>query len=112
MNILGIHGGVTVSQHDAAAALIVDGSLVCCIEEERLTRVKMSTGILPIRSIRACLKEGNLSINDIDLIIFPGETYKDIIPRIREWIIHHFGYSPKIEVINHQTAHIASSKPD
>ena len=74
MNILGIHGGVTVNQHDAAAALVVNGTLVCCIEEERLTRVKNSTGILPVRSINACLKEGNLSINDIDLIIIPGET--------------------------------------
>ena len=37
MNILGIHGGVTVNQHDAAAALIIDGVLKCCIEEERLS---------------------------------------------------------------------------
>ena len=88
MNILGIHGGVTASQHDAAAALIVDGSLVCSIEEERLIRIKTPYATLPIRSIRACLKEGNLTINDIDLIITPGETYKDIIPRTKEWIIH------------------------
>ena len=109
MNILGIHGGVTTGQHDAAAALIVDGSLVCSIEEERLIRVKTPYATLPIRSIRTCLKEGNLTINDIDLIITPGETYKDIIPRTKEWIIHHFGYSPKIESMHHQTAHIASS---
>ena len=109
MNILGIHGGVTLGQHDAAAALIVDGSLVCCVEEERLTRVKSSWGILPVQSMRACLKEGNLSINDIDLIITPGETYKDIVPRTKLWVSHHFGYSPEVEAINHQTAHIASS---
>ena len=59
--------------------------------------------------MRACLKEGNLSINDIDLIITPGETYKDIIPRTKLWVSHHFGYSPEVEAINHQTAHIASS---
>ena len=109
MNILGIHGGITLSQHDAAAALIVDGSLVCCIEEERLNRVKNPMGVLPVQSIRACLKEGNLSINDIDLIITPGETYNDIIPRTKEWITHQFGYSPNIKAMNHQTAHIASS---
>ena len=97
MNILGIHGGVTAHQHDPAAALIVDGSLICFVAEERVNRVKNSFATLPIRSIRACLKEGNLTINDIDLIITPGETYKDIISRTKEWIIHHFGYSPKIE---------------
>ena len=43
MNILGIHGGITINQHDAAAALIVDGSLVCCIEEEGLVHQKFPT---------------------------------------------------------------------
>ena len=53
MNILGIHGGVTISQHDAAAVLIQDGTLVCAVEEERLYRVKGATGLLPIESIQA-----------------------------------------------------------
>lgn len=44
MNILGIHGGVTVNQHDAAGALLVDGKLVSCVEEERLIRAKTATG--------------------------------------------------------------------
>ena len=109
MNILGIHGGVSLGQHDAAAALIIDGSLVCCVEEERLNRIKNSTGCLPVKSIKACLKEGNLSIRDIDLIVSPGETYEDIIRRTQRWITHHFGFSPKIVAMNHQTAHVASS---
>tara|TARA_Y100000590_G_scaffold14377_1_gene17296 strand:- start:12319 stop:13932 length:1614 start_codon:yes stop_codon:yes gene_type:complete len=109
MNILGIHGGVTVGQHDAAAALVIDGALVCSIEEERLTRIKTSTGLLPVRSIKACLDDANLSMHDIDLIVTPGETYEDIIPRTKEWISHHFGHAPKILPVNHQTAHIASS---
>jgi carbamoyltransferase len=109
MNILGIHGGVTVNQHDAAAALLVDGRLVCCVEEERLMRVKTATGMLPIESIQACLKEGGLTIQDIDLIVLPGETYADIIERTSEWLKHHFGHVPKIEKLNHQTAHLAAA---
>ena len=109
MNILGIQGGVTVNQHDAAAALLVDGRLVCCVEEERLIRVKTATGVLPIESIGACLKEGGLSIHDVDLIVLAGETYGDILDRTREWLKHHFGHVPKIEIINHQTAHLASA---
>lgn len=109
MNILGIHGGVTIGQHDAAAALVQDGKLICCVEEERLSRIKSSTGMLPIRSIHACLKEAGLRIEDIDLLVLPGETYEDIHQRTTEWVVHHFGYCPKIEVINHQLAHIASS---
>jgi carbamoyltransferase len=109
MNILGIQGGVTVNQHDAAAALLVDGRLVCCVEEERLIRVKTATGVLPIESISACLKEAGFSIEDIDLVVLAGETYKDILERTGEWLKHHFGHVPKIKKINHQTAHLASA---
>lgn len=109
MNILGIHGGVTVNQHDAAAALMMDGRLICCVEEERLMRVKTATGMLPIESISACLKEGGITIRDIDLIVLPGETYHDILERTAEWLKHHFGHAPKIEKINHQTAHLAAA---
>ena len=51
----------------------------------------------------------NFTIKDIDCIITSGETYKDIIPRTKEWVTHHFGSSPKVEILHHQTAHIASS---
>ncbi len=109
MNILGIHGGVTINQHDAGAALIVDGKLLCCVEEERLIRVKNSTGVLPIQSVLACLAEASLSMRDVELVVLPGETYEDILDRTREWLIHHFGFAPKIEAVNHQTAHLASA---
>jgi len=33
MNILGVHGGVTLGQHDAAAALIVDAISVIIISQ-------------------------------------------------------------------------------
>jgi len=34
MIILGIHGGYTVQQHDAAASLIIDGKLICSVEKD------------------------------------------------------------------------------
>jgi carbamoyltransferase len=109
MIILGVHGGTTIHQHDPAAALIIDGKLICCVEEERLLRVKTATGVLPIYSISACLKEAGIDIRDVDLVTLPGETYDDIQERTKEWLIHHFGYAPAIEAVNHQTAHLASA---
>lgn len=109
MNILGIHGGVTVNQHDAGAALIRDGELICFVEEERLLRVKSPRGVLPIESISACLKEAGLSMHDIDLVALPGETYADIAERTQAYLRHHFGYAPPIQPVNHQTAHLASA---
>ena len=109
MNILGIHGGVTINQHDAGAALIRDGELVCFVEEERLLRVKSPRGVLPIESIAACLKEARMSMRDIDLVALPGETYADIAERTQAYLRHHFGFAPRIQAINHQTAHLASA---
>lgn len=109
MNILGIHGGFSLNQHDPAAALIVDGKLIACIEEERLYRIKNPRGHLPIESIKAVLREGQLNIEDIDLIGHPGETYLDAPSRISDYLRHHFGYSPKLIMINHQLAHLASA---
>ncbi len=109
MNILGIHGGFSLNQHDPAAALIIDGKLIACVEEERLYRIKNPRGHLPLESIRAVLKEANLTILDIDTVAHPGETYDDAPPRIAAYLKHHFGHAPKIQMVNHQTAHLASA---
>ncbi|MEX0990755.1 MAG: carbamoyltransferase C-terminal domain-containing protein [Actinomycetota bacterium] len=63
MNILGInayHG-------DASAALVVDGTLVAAVEEERFSRVKHDTSF-PTNAIRYCLDEAGLSPRDVDHI--------------------------------------------
>ena len=109
MKILGIHGGYTSNQHDAGACLVKDGNIIAATEEERYIRVKGAIGKLPIKSIAACLKEVSLGINEIDLIIIPGATYPDQELRTKSWILHHFGFSPRVEVINHQLAHIYST---
>ncbi len=57
MIILGIHGGFTIHQHDAAASLMINGKLICSVEEERLFRQKDALGLLPINAIKKCLKE-------------------------------------------------------
>ena len=63
MNVIGInafHG-------DSSACLVVDGSLLSAIEEERLLRVKHWAGF-PSKSIDYCLKRNGLNLSDIDLI--------------------------------------------
>jgi carbamoyltransferase len=52
---------------DAAAALVVDGKLVAAAEQERFSG-KKHTGDFPIDAIQFCLREGGLSIEDIDEI--------------------------------------------
>lgn len=109
MKILGIHSGVTISQHDPGAVLLIDGVVVAAIEEERLIRVKGARSFLPIKSISACLKEANISIEDIDVIAHAGASFEDMPDRIRNYMVHYFGSCPEIHMVNHQMAHLASA---
>ncbi len=109
MIVLGLHGGFRLGQHDAAAALMIDGKLVACIEEERLLRVKTPRGVAPINAISGTLKEAGITMKDVDLVTHPGETYVDAPARIQAYLEHYFGHAPKIQMINHQLAHLASA---
>jgi carbamoyltransferase len=61
--------GVSCYFHDAAAALIVDGSLVAAAEEERFSRIKHDYGF-PERAIRFCLASAGLRGQDLDYVAF------------------------------------------
>src|SRR5437762_14151023 len=53
--------------HDAAAALVVDGSIVAAVAEERISRRK-HTGDFPRGAIAYCLAEAGLAIEEVDEI--------------------------------------------
>jgi len=59
--------------HDAAAALVVDGTVVAAAAEERFTRAKHSLNLagntlLPRHAIRYCLDQAGLTLDDLDAI--------------------------------------------
>ncbi len=106
--VLGIHGGVTLNQHDASACLVEDGRIIFAAEEERYRRNKGSHGCLPVYAIRAALNYSGLNLADIDIIVTPGITYNNICKRSEQWLAHYFGCVPKVEAIHHQEAHLYS----
>jgi carbamoyltransferase len=63
--------GINAYHSSASAALLVDGSVVAAVEEERFTRQKYETGF-PHRSIRYCLEEAGISPGDIDHVAVAG----------------------------------------
>lgn len=109
MIVLGLHGGVTVGQHEPAAALAVNGKIVALCEEERYLRIKSCYGYLPHRAINACLKQANVKWEDIDLIVTPGITYDDFAARWRDFLRHTYGSCPRLELVHHQQAHLAAA---
>ena len=72
MNVLGIN----CFAHDTAAALIQDGRLVAFVEEERFNRQK-HTKAFPDNAIEYCLREGGISIGDVDAVAFAHRAGRD-----------------------------------
>lgn len=72
--------------HDCSAALLVDGKLVACAAEERFTRIKHGFNLagrttLPRNAINYCLKEANISWDNVDYIAHYCNFTKDSIQR-------------------------------
>ena len=59
--------GINAYHGDAAAAVIRDGKLVAAVEEERFNRFKHCAGF-PIESIKYCLMEAGVGIDEVDHI--------------------------------------------
>ncbi len=61
--------GISAYYHDAAAALLVDGTPVAAAHEERFTRRKHDPGF-PKHAVAYCLREAGLTIQDMDHVVF------------------------------------------
>ena len=61
--------GISAYYHDSAAAIIKDGAVHAAAQEERFNRKKHSSGF-PSLAIEYCLLELNITLNDIDYIVF------------------------------------------
>ncbi len=109
MYFLGISGGVMSGNQDGAAALIKDGIVVAAAEEERFLRIKHASGLLPKNAIKFCLKFAGIEIKDVESVSFAGATYKNFEKILKDYFDFTFGYSPKIVLVDHHSAHAAST---
>ena len=65
MNILGL----SAFYHDSAACLVRDGEIIAAAQEERFTRKKHDASF-PEHSVKYCLREGGLNVNELDYVTF------------------------------------------
>jgi carbamoyltransferase len=125
--------------HDASAAIMRDGQLIACAEEERFNRQK-HTGDFPAAAIQYCLKEASIDGADLDHICYYWNPYISL-PHQAWYVIRHLprslqlvysrqdGYFPmfgvkkkvwrllglsrhsktKFHYVNHHLAHAASA---
>lgn len=88
--------GISAFYHDSAAALIIDGKIIACAQEERFSRIKNDADF-PKQALNFCLEEGSkylgekLSIEDIDYLVF----YEKPILKFERIILTSLRYFPK-----------------
>lgn len=68
MKILGLSGALN---HDASAALLIDGEVVAAAEEERFCRAKHAKNRLPLAAAQFCMEHAGVNARDIDVVAFP-----------------------------------------
>jgi carbamoyltransferase len=73
--------GLNLRHGDASACIIKDGKLLSAAEEERFTRVKHCSHF-PINSINFCLKQNNISIDEVDYITHNSSWFYNFFSKI------------------------------
>jgi carbamoyltransferase len=92
--------GIAVYQRDSSAALLKDGELLCCFEEDKLAGIKQKR-LFPENAVKLILEFAGISITDIDCIVvnhspaegFCSEYFRHLSnPRLLKHLIDRAGY--------------------
>ena len=73
--------GINAYHADSSACLLKDGVVICATEEERFRRIKHWAGF-PSESIRFCLKDAKISVEDLDYITISRNPRANIPKKI------------------------------
>lgn len=101
MKVIGVNTG-----HDGGCALLEDGKIKVAISEERIIRKKCADGWL--NSLFYCLESSNLSLNDIDLVVF--SSYRDRLVEDYDGGLSKFNFPRERCIsVDHHLSHACSS---
>ncbi len=82
--------GISCFYHDASACVVIDGKIIAAVQEERFTRDK-HTSDFPVESIKYCLDEAGLSIDELDAIVF----YDKPLLKFERLLETYYAFAPK-----------------
>jgi carbamoyltransferase len=66
--------GISAFYHDSAAAILIDGQVVCAVQEERFSRIKYDA-CFPEQAIRYCLEETGMKLPELDAVVFYDKPF-------------------------------------
>ena len=82
--------GISAYYHDSAAALLDCGKIVAAAQEERFTR-RRHDARFPIESVRYCLREGKVGLEEVDFVVF----YDKPLLKFERLLETYLSYAPK-----------------
>src|SRR5687768_6108119 len=82
--------GISAFYHDSAAAIVQNGEVIAAAQEERFTRKKNDSSF-PINASRFCLEYANVSINELDAIVF----YDKPLLKFERLLETYYAFAPK-----------------
>ena len=94
--------GLNTYHPDSSACLVKEGKLIAAVEEERFRRIKHWAGF-PREAIRYCLKEGGISLEDIDFITLNRNTKANLHKKVLFTIKKH----PHFNLIKNRISNMA-----
>jgi carbamoyltransferase len=77
--------GISAFYHDAAAALVRDGTIVAAAQEERFSRVKHDERF-PVNAIRACLRAGDVGPRELDAVVYYDKPVTTFVRLLRTYL--------------------------
>lgn len=90
MIVLGLSGAL---DHDASAALVIDGEVVAAAEEERFLRDKHARRQQPEQAARFCLEQAGVRAADVDVVAYPYAPIPITSPARWHYAMRHW-YAP------------------
>lgn len=82
--------GISAYYHDSAAAIILDGRVLCAAQEERFSRIKNDDSF-PEKAIKFCLEESGFSIEELNFIAFYDKPFL----KFERLLETYYAFSPK-----------------
>ena len=82
--------GISAFYHDSAACLLKNGEIIAAVQEERFTRKKHDAGF-PRYAIEFCLKEAQVSAEQIDNVVF----YEKPFVKFERLLETYLAFAPK-----------------
>jgi carbamoyltransferase len=82
--------GISAYYHDSAVALVKDGDIVACAQEERFSRKKHDARF-PRHALKYCLSEGGIGLHHVDYVVF----YDKPLIKFERLLETYLSYAPK-----------------